>query len=165
MFYVYICLCVLRAKPSIKWGVSFLLNRQPTRKNASVLANALSSDANTPVSIYTHHIICLRLSSASRHTEGLSSSKDLWEELTTASRRGKTYTKQSLAKNAHMQPPPCFQLIESKKRKLWFLHDDALLFRVHLAVLVDAGHVFVVALLGLDLVWEPFLQKGGEFLV
>lgn len=39
------------------------------------------------------------------------------------------------------------------------------MFRVHLAVLVDAGHVLVVALLGLDLVREPFLQEGREFLV
>lgn len=39
------------------------------------------------------------------------------------------------------------------------------MIRVHLAVLVNAGHVLVVALFGLDLVWEPFLEKGGELLV
>ena len=45
------------------------------------------------------------------------------------------------------------------------LHDDALLIRIHLAILVDASHVFVVALLGLDFVGEPFLQEDGEFVV
>ena len=45
------------------------------------------------------------------------------------------------------------------------LQDDALLIRVDLAVLVDAGHMLVVTLLGFDFVWEPFLEEGGEVLV
>lgn len=36
---------------------------------------------------------------------------------------------------------------------------------VDLAVLVDAGHELVVALFGLDFVWEPFLEEGGHFVV
>lgn len=44
-------------------------------------------------------------------------------------------------------------------------HNNTLLLRIHFAVLIDAGHVLVVALLGLDLIWEPFFQKHGEFVI
>lgn len=44
-------------------------------------------------------------------------------------------------------------------------HDDALLCGIDLAVLVDAGHELVVALLGLDFVREPFFEEGGHFVV
>jgi hypothetical protein len=36
---------------------------------------------------------------------------------------------------------------------------------IHLAILVYAGHQLVVALSGLDFVWEPLLQEGGQLLI
>jgi hypothetical protein len=45
------------------------------------------------------------------------------------------------------------------------LHDDALLIGVDLAVLVETGHVLVVALLGLDFVREPLFEENGQFLI
>jgi hypothetical protein len=45
------------------------------------------------------------------------------------------------------------------------LHDDALLVRVHFAILIYASHVLVIPLLRLDLVGKPFLEEGGELLV
>lgn len=44
-------------------------------------------------------------------------------------------------------------------------HDNALLTCIHLAVLVDAGHELVVALLSFDFGREPFLEECGEFFV
>jgi hypothetical protein len=41
------------------------------------------------------------------------------------------------------------------------LHDDALLIRIHLAILVEARHVLVEALLGFYFVGEPFFEEGG----
>jgi hypothetical protein len=77
-------------------------------------------------------------------------SKD--RRLTKASHFSKTYPHRILA-NRHL---------EKTKRTL---HDDALLSSIHLSVLIDTSHEFVVSLFGLDFVWEPFLEKGGEFVV
>jgi hypothetical protein len=44
-------------------------------------------------------------------------------------------------------------------------HDYALLSRIHLAILIDSGHTFIEALLGLHFVWEPFLKENSEFVV
>ena len=49
---MYLCLCVLRAKPSIKGGVSFLLNRQPTEKMQLCL-RTLSRPMRTLQYLYT----------------------------------------------------------------------------------------------------------------
>jgi hypothetical protein len=46
-----------------------------------------------------------------------------------------------------------------------FSHDDALLSSIHLSILVDTGHEFVVALLGLDFIWEPLLKESSHFVV
>jgi hypothetical protein len=45
------------------------------------------------------------------------------------------------------------------------LHDNALLSSIHLSILIDTSHEFVIALFGLDFIWEPFLEEGGEFVV
>jgi hypothetical protein len=63
--------------------------------------------------------------------------------------------------------PKPFSIYTSSKRK-WrkqVSHDDALLSSIHLSVLIDAGHEFVVALLGLDFIWEPLLKESGHFVV
>ena len=40
------------------------------------------------------------------------------------------------------------------------LHDNALLARINLSVLIDTSHELVVSLFILDFLWEPFLQEG-----
>jgi hypothetical protein len=95
-----------------------------------ISANQGNLNAQQPFGVY---IMCLSLVS----TIVLASSK--FQVLTTSSLRVKTYTGLS------------------NVQSLGTLHDDALLIRIHLAILVDASHVLVVALFGLDFVREPFL--------